>query len=117
MFKKIEKEKKGKKRKKREKGLQSPPSTAHHPKTEVEVVVAAVVAVAAVSGTAVRWKVAPRTAPQSFICLILLFFALFSPRTTIIRCALIIFLEVILTPLPDIAVHIIQTKTIGGILV
>jgi len=72
----VQKNRKRVKREKREKGLQSPPSTAHHPKTEVVVVVAAVVVVA-VSGTAEIGKVGPRTAPQSFICPILLFFALF----------------------------------------
>jgi hypothetical protein len=46
------------KREKREKGLQSPPSTAHHPKTEV-VVVAAAVEVEAVSGTAEKWIEVP----------------------------------------------------------
>ena len=80
-----------------EKGLQSPPSTAHHPKTEVEA--AAAVVAATESGTAEIRIVEPRTAPQSFICLILLFFALFY--------LLIIFAPIILTPLPDISVHII----------
>ena len=51
------------KREKREKGLQSPPSTAHHPKTEAAEVDAAVVA-DAVSRTAERGIVVPRTAPQ-----------------------------------------------------
>jgi hypothetical protein len=72
----VQKNRKRVKREKREKGLQSPPSTAHHPKT-VEVVEVAAEVVEAESGTAVIWSVAPRTAPQSFICLILLFFALF----------------------------------------
>jgi hypothetical protein len=72
----VQKNRKRVKREKREKGLQSPPGNAHHPKTVVVVVVAAV-EVVAVSGTAVIRKVVPRTAPQSFICLILLFFALF----------------------------------------
>ena len=81
-----------------EKGLQSPPSTAHHPKTVAVVDVAAVVA-EAVSGTAAIRIAVPRTAPQSFICLILLFFALFY--------LLIVFAPIILTPLPDISVHII----------
>ncbi len=59
----------GKKGKKREKGLQGPPGTAHHPKTVVVEVVAAVVVAA--SGTAEIWIEEPRTAPQytvSFIC-------------------------------------------------
>ncbi|WP_159036938.1 hypothetical protein [Microcystis sp. MC19] len=43
----------GKEREKRGKGLQSPPDTGHHPKTAVEVEVAAAVVAAAVSGTAV----------------------------------------------------------------
>jgi len=75
----VQKNRKRVKREKREKGLQSPPSTAHHPKTVEEVgeVVVAAVVVVAVSGTAEIGKVGPRTAPQSFICLILLFFALF----------------------------------------
>jgi hypothetical protein len=72
----VQKNRKRVKREKREKGLQSPPGTAHHPKTEVDVVAAAE-AVETVSGTAERRIVVPRTAPQSFICLILLFFALF----------------------------------------
>ncbi len=81
-----------------EKELQSPPSTAHHPKTAgVEADAAEVVAAA--SGTAEIRIAAPRTATHSFICLILLFFALFY--------LLIIFAPIILTPLPDISVHII----------
>ena len=51
------------KREKKRKGLQGPPSTAHHPKTEVVVEVAAVVD-EAVSGTAVIGIDEPRTAPQ-----------------------------------------------------
>ena len=82
-----------------EKGLQGPPSTAHHPKTDTEVAVAAAVVVEAGSGTAVIRIADPGTAPQSFICLILLFFALFY--------LLIIFAPIILTPLPDISGHII----------
>jgi len=60
------------KREKREKGLQSPPSTAHHPKT-VEVAEAAVVEVAE-SGTAAIWTAEPRTAPQDSIWLIIIIF-------------------------------------------
>nr|WP_153245588.1 hypothetical protein [Microcystis aeruginosa] len=54
-----------KKGKKREKGLQSPPSTAHHPKTVIVAdAVAAGLGGIAGSGTAVNWKGVPRTAPQ-----------------------------------------------------
>ncbi|AVQ70556.1 hypothetical protein B5D77_03610 [Microcystis sp. MC19] len=50
---KMDAPKGGKEREKRGKGLQSPPDTGHHPKTAVEVEVAAAVVAAAVSGTAV----------------------------------------------------------------
>ncbi|WP_334310890.1 hypothetical protein [Microcystis aeruginosa] len=53
-----------KKGKKREKGLQSPPSTAHHPKTVEAVEVDAAEKVVAGSETAAIWIVVPRTAPQ-----------------------------------------------------
>jgi hypothetical protein len=90
--------------KKREKGLQGPPSTAHHPKTdEVAVVVAAGVVVVAVSGTAETWKVEPRTAPQWRIIIIPIFY----PDTAIPRCTIIITVPSIGAPLPDIAVHIV----------
>jgi hypothetical protein len=82
-----------------EKELQSPPSTAHHPKTAGVDAEPAAEVVVAESGTAEIRIVVPRTAPQSFICLILLFFALFY--------LLIVFAPIILTPLPDISVHII----------
>jgi hypothetical protein len=82
-----------------EKGLQSPPGTAHHPKTQAAEGAVAAVAEEPASGTAEIRIVVPRTAPQSFICLILLFFALFY--------LLIVFAPIILTPLPDISVHII----------
>ena len=58
------KERKKEKRVKRVKGLQSPPGTAHHPKTEAAAEDAA--GEATVSGTAVKRIVEPRTAPQTF---------------------------------------------------
>ena len=61
------------KREKREKGLQSPPSTAHHPKTEVAEADAAVVE-AAESGTAATWIVVPRTAPPYAIIIIIIIY-------------------------------------------
>jgi hypothetical protein len=91
------------KREKREKGLQSPPGTAHHPKTEVVVVDAAVVA-EAVSGTAVIWRVVPRTAPQRRTIIIPIFY----PDTAIRRRTIIIIMPVISAPFPNIAVHIIS---------
>jgi hypothetical protein len=70
-----------------EKGLQSPPSSAHHPKTEVEVDVDAEAVFEAASGTAENWIEVPRTAPQNFICLILLFFALFGGDSVVVMAA------------------------------
>ena len=97
------------KREKRGKGLQSPPSTAHHPKTAVVVVVAAVVAVA-VSGTAVIRIVVPRTAPHRRTIII----PIFCPDTAIRRRTIIIIMPSIGAPFPDIAVHIVQSEGIGG---
>jgi len=79
----------GKKRKrvkrvKREKGLQSPPSTAHHPKTEVADVAVGEEAVAE-SGTAESRIEEPRTAPQWRTIIITIFY----PSTAILWCILI----------------------------
>ena len=90
--------------------LQSPPSTAHHPKTEVDAVVVAAVVGAAVSRTAVIWIVVPRTAPQKRTIII----PIFCPDTAIPRRTVIIIVPGIGAPLPDIAVHIIQSEGIGG---
>ena len=97
------------KREKRGKGLQSPPSTAHHPKTDVEVDDAAEVE-EAVSGTAVTGKAVPRTAPQRRTIIITIFY----PDTAIGRRTVIVIVPGIGTPLPDIAVHIVQSEGIGG---
>jgi hypothetical protein len=97
------------KREKREKGLQSPPGTAHHPKTEV-VEAAAAVAVAAESGTAVNWIDVPRTAPQRRTIIIPIFY----PDTAIRRRTIIIIVPSIGTPFPYVPVHIVQTEGIGG---
>jgi hypothetical protein len=97
------------KREKREKGLQSPPGTAHHPKTEVEAADAAEV-VAAVSGTAVTWIAAPRTAPQRRTIII----PIFCPDTAIRRRTIIVIVPGIGAPFPDIAVHIVQPKSVWG---
>ena len=108
-----------KKGKKREKGLQGPPSTAHHPKTEVAVaVVAAVMVLAgvaavaevAVMGAADIWRGVPRTAPQWRIIIIPIFY----PDTAIRRRTLIIIVPGIGAPFPDIAVHIVQSKSVWG---
>jgi hypothetical protein len=97
------------KREKREKGLQSPPGTAHHPKTEVVAEDAAGV-VEAVSGTAERWIDAPRTAPQRRTIII----PIFCPDTSIPRRTIIIIVPSIGTPFPYVPVHIVQTEGIGG---
>ena len=95
--------------KKREKGLHSPPSTAHHPKTVVaEDEVAAVAAVAA-SGTAAIRIEAPRTAPQWRIIII----PIFCPSTAIRRRNMIVIVPSIGAPFPDIAVHIVQPKGVS----
>ncbi len=92
------------KREKREKGLQSPPSTAHHPKTAAAVVVVAAGVVVAVSGTAEIRKVVPRTAPRRRTIIIPIFY----PSTAIRRRTIIIIMPVISAPFPNIAVHIIS---------
>ena len=98
------------KREKREKGLQSPPGTAHHPKTEEVVDDAAEEEVVAVSGTAEIRIEAPRTAPQRRTIIILIF----CPDTAIPRRTIIITVLGIGAPFPDIAVHIVQSEGIGG---
>ena len=95
----AQKNRKRVKRVKREKGLQSPPEYADYPKTVIVVAEDAAVEVVANRGTADNRIEAPGTAPRNFRCLILLFFALFY--------LLIVFAPIILTPLPDISVHII----------
>jgi hypothetical protein len=97
------------KREKREKGLESPPSTAHHPKTEVVAVGAAVVVVA-VSGTAEIRRVATTTAPRRRTIIIPIFY----PDTAIRRRTVIVIVPGIGAPLPDIAVHIVQSKSVWG---
>ena len=97
------------KREKREKGLQSPPGTAHHPKTVVDEVVAAGVVVAE-SGTAVIRIEEPRTAPQRRTIII----PIFCPDTAIRRRTIIIIVPSIGTPFPYVPVHIVQTEGIGG---
>ncbi|GBL16520.1 hypothetical protein MTo_03844 [Microcystis aeruginosa NIES-1211] len=104
----LEKGMREKKGKKREKGLQGPPSTAHHPKTVVVEGDAAVV-IDAVSGTAARGIVAPRTAPQWRIIII----PIFCPSTAIRRRNMIIIVPSIGAPFPDIAVHIVQPKGVS----
>ena len=96
--------------KKREKGLQGPPSTAHHPKTVPAAVAAAGAAVAAVSRTAVRRIVEPRTAPQRRKIIIPIFY----PGTAIRRRTIIVIMPSIGAPFPDIAVHIVQSKSVWG---
>ena len=96
--------------KKREKGLHSPPDTAHHPKTVPAAVAAAGAAVAAESGTAVTWIVVPRTAPQRRTIIIPIFY----PGTAIRRRNMIVIVPSIGAPFPDIAVHIVQPKSVWG---
>jgi hypothetical protein len=83
------------KREKREKGLQSPPGTAHHPKTVESVEVDAAEKVVAGSGTAAIWIVVPRTAPQYSIIII------------------IIAMPIVFAPFPNIATHVIESPSIG----
>ena len=97
------------KREKRGKGLQSPPEYADYPKTEIVVAVVAAVDVVAKRGTAVIRIVAPGTAPQHFCSI----FVLANPSTPIRGCALIIRVIIVLTPFPNVSVHIVQTKGIS----
>ncbi len=91
--------------------LQSPPSTAHHPKTViVDAVDAAEVVVVANRGTAVSRIVAPGTAPQRRTIIITIFY----PDTAIRRRTVIVIVPGIGAPFPDIAVHIVQSKSVGG---
>jgi hypothetical protein len=102
----------GKKRKrvKREKGLQSPPSTAHHPKTVVDVAVGE--EAVAESGTAESRIEEPRTAPQWRTIIITIFY----PSTAILWCILIAIMPIVLAPLPNIANHVIESPSIGPFL-
>jgi hypothetical protein len=96
------------KREKREKGLQSPPGTAHHPKTVEAADAVAAEAVVAESGTAEIWIGEPRTAPQRRTIII----PIFCPSTSIPWRTLIIIMPIISAPFPYVPVHIIQPKGI-----
>ncbi len=97
------------KREKREKGLESSPEYADYPKTES--VVAEVAAdVVAKRGTADIRTAAPGTAPPRRTIIIPIFY----PDTAIRRRILIVIVPSIGTPFPDIAVHIIESESVGG---
>jgi hypothetical protein len=99
------------KREKRGKGLESSPENADYPKTViVDAVDAAEVVVVANRGTTVSRIVAPGTAPQRRTIIIPIFY----PDTAIRRRTVIVIVPGIGAPLPDIAVHIVQSKGVWG---
>jgi hypothetical protein len=89
------------------KGLYSPRQHTYYTKTNIVVDVIARIVVA-IGRTASIGIVVPRTASKYSV-----FHIFGEPSTTIIRCTIIATMIIILTPFPDITVHIVKSEGIG----
>jgi hypothetical protein len=86
------------KREKRGKGLESSPENADYPKTDIAAAAVAACEVELANRATAERIVAPGTAPQR---------RTFHPETAIPR-------RTVITPLLEIAVHIVQSKSVWG---